>query len=32
MFWLIVRDDRDYCTQDDFMKGARKLQVRRSDF
>ncbi|ORY78477.1 putative RPT4-26S proteasome regulatory subunit [Leucosporidium creatinivorum] len=21
-----IRDDRDYCTQDDFMKGARKLQ------
>lgn len=20
-------DDRDYCVQDDFMKGARKLQV-----
>ncbi|KAM0792173.1 26S proteasome regulatory subunit 10B A [Microbotryomycetes sp. NB124-2] len=21
-----IRDDRDYCVQDDFMKGARKLQ------
>ncbi|SCZ97730.1 BZ3500_MvSof-1268-A1-R1_Chr4-3g07411 [Microbotryum saponariae] len=21
-----IRDDRDYCSQDDFMKGARKLQ------
>ncbi|SCV69065.1 BQ2448_2085 [Microbotryum intermedium] len=21
-----IRDDRDYCIQDDFMKGARKLQ------
>lgn len=23
---LAIRDDRDFVTQDDFMKGARKLQ------
>lgn len=21
-----IRDDRDYCVQEDFMKAARKLQ------
>ncbi|GAA6026709.1 hypothetical protein JCM10207_003826, partial [Rhodosporidiobolus poonsookiae] len=21
-----IRDERDYCIQDDFLKGARKLQ------
>lgn len=25
-----IRDDRDYVTQDDFMKGARKQQEVRS--
>lgn len=26
---LAIRDDRDFVTQDDFIKGARKLEAAK---